>query len=109
MLVALSALCLSAWWVLRGSNSRPTPCKGAALPTELSTRIDCHLAEKHKMFVTTSEGGEVYSSFFVLARDNLIERLFFVVLPIKNGGYGRNMRIKMAFFNTFEVEFFAFD
>src|SRR6267378_1622129 len=25
------------WWVLRGSNSRPTPCKGAALPTELST------------------------------------------------------------------------
>ena len=27
------------WWVLRGSNSRPTPCKGAALPTELNTRI----------------------------------------------------------------------
>jgi hypothetical protein len=26
------------WWVLRGSNSRPTPCKGAALPTELSTQ-----------------------------------------------------------------------
>src|SRR5690606_13389057 len=26
------------WWVLRGSNSRPTPCKGAALPAELSTR-----------------------------------------------------------------------
>lgn len=25
------------WWVLRGSNPRPTPCKGAALPTELST------------------------------------------------------------------------
>src|SRR6476620_4440439 len=29
---------LLCWWVLRGSNSRPTPCKGAALPTELSTR-----------------------------------------------------------------------
>src|SRR5688572_12007309 len=28
----------SRWWVLRGSNPRPTPCKGAALPTELSTR-----------------------------------------------------------------------
>ena len=28
------------WWVLRGSNSRPTPCKGAALPTELSTHVD---------------------------------------------------------------------
>ena len=27
-----------SWWVLRGSNSRPTPCKGAALPTELSTQ-----------------------------------------------------------------------
>src|SRR5213595_3157605 len=27
------------WWVLRGSNPRPTPCKGAALPTELSTRM----------------------------------------------------------------------
>ncbi len=26
------------WWVLRGSNPRPTPCKGAALPAELSTR-----------------------------------------------------------------------
>ena len=25
------------WWVLRGSNSRPSPCKGGALPTELST------------------------------------------------------------------------
>ena len=26
------------WWVLRGSNLRPSPCKGDALPTELSTR-----------------------------------------------------------------------
>jgi hypothetical protein len=25
------------WWVLTGSNRRPTPCKGAALPTELNT------------------------------------------------------------------------
>jgi hypothetical protein len=25
------------WWVLTVSNRRPTPCKGAALPTELST------------------------------------------------------------------------
>src|SRR6476660_333881 len=28
----------ACWWVLRGSNPRPTPCKGAALPAELSTR-----------------------------------------------------------------------
>src|SRR5512139_1756179 len=40
----LMALCshetgtTTCWWVLRGSNPRPTPCKGAALPTELSTR-----------------------------------------------------------------------
>src|SRR5690606_1369093 len=26
------------WWVLRDSNPRPKPCKGSALPTELSTR-----------------------------------------------------------------------
>ena len=25
------------WWVLRGSNPRPSPCKGDALPAELST------------------------------------------------------------------------
>ena len=30
-------LCLGGWWVLTGSNRRPTPCKGAALPTELRT------------------------------------------------------------------------
>lgn len=34
----LEAIRETEWWVLRGSNSRPTPCKGAALPTELSTR-----------------------------------------------------------------------
>src|SRR4051812_36777267 len=28
------------WWVLTGSNRRPTPCKGAALPAELSTPPD---------------------------------------------------------------------
>ena len=30
--------CMGTWWVLTGSNRRPTPCKGAALPTELRTR-----------------------------------------------------------------------
>ena len=25
------------WWVLGGSNLRPSPCKGDALPAELST------------------------------------------------------------------------
>src|SRR5690606_31006087 len=33
----------NAWWVLTGSNRRPTPCKGAALPTELSTQFGCAL------------------------------------------------------------------
>ncbi len=27
------------WWVLTGSNRRPSPCKGDALPAELSTRF----------------------------------------------------------------------
>ena len=33
-------VCLFAlsWWVLRGSNPRHSPCKGDALPAELSTR-----------------------------------------------------------------------
>src|SRR5690606_11409619 len=29
----------SGWWVLRGSNPRPSPCKGDALPAELSTPV----------------------------------------------------------------------
>src|SRR6056297_4196304 len=28
----------TSWWVLKGSNLRPSPCKGDALPAELSTR-----------------------------------------------------------------------
>src|SRR3954454_2183870 len=27
------------WWALRGSNPRPSPCKGDALPAELSARF----------------------------------------------------------------------
>ncbi|CRH30257.1 hypothetical protein BN1182_BQ_01900 [Pantoea ananatis] len=27
------------WWVMTGSNRRPPPCKGDALPTELITHI----------------------------------------------------------------------
>src|SRR6056297_2719905 len=27
----------TSWWVLEGSNLRPSPCKGDALPAELST------------------------------------------------------------------------
>src|ERR1022692_1209481 len=29
----------ACWWVLRGSNPRPSPCKGDALPAELSTLV----------------------------------------------------------------------
>ena len=32
----------SFWWVLRGSNPRPSPCKGDALPAELSTHPAGH-------------------------------------------------------------------
>src|SRR5712691_2425262 len=27
------------WWAEQGSNLRPQPCKGCALPTELSARV----------------------------------------------------------------------
>jgi hypothetical protein len=27
------------WWAEQGSNLRPQPCKGRALPTELSARV----------------------------------------------------------------------
>ncbi len=30
---------IPVWWVLRGSNPRPSPCKGDALPAELSTPL----------------------------------------------------------------------
>ena len=29
---------LKTWWAEQGSNLRPQPCKGCALPTELSAR-----------------------------------------------------------------------
>jgi hypothetical protein len=37
MLGAYIYVSRATWWVLRGSNSRHSPCKGDALPTELST------------------------------------------------------------------------
>ena len=33
-----AALCSCRWWALRASIPRPSPCKGGALPTELSAR-----------------------------------------------------------------------
>ena len=33
-----SVLETEIWWVLQGSNLRPTACKAVALPTELNTR-----------------------------------------------------------------------
>ena len=32
-------LFLQIWWVLQGSNLRPTACKAVALPTELNTQL----------------------------------------------------------------------
>ena len=31
-------LLFKIWWVVQGSNLRPSPCKGDALPAELSTQ-----------------------------------------------------------------------
>jgi hypothetical protein len=36
-----------SWWVLTGSNRRPSPCKGDALPAELSTRNGHEKARKN--------------------------------------------------------------
>ena len=36
-MIAETAARLSLWWVLRDSNPRHSPCKGDALPAELST------------------------------------------------------------------------
>ena len=47
---------MQSWWALRGSNSRPNPCKGSALPTELSART---LRLLHPTFVTTSEEARI--------------------------------------------------
>ena len=35
---SLTACIGHCWWVLRDSNPRHSPCKGDALPTELSTQ-----------------------------------------------------------------------
>jgi hypothetical protein len=34
----LCGICHDDWWARQGSNLRPTPCKGAALPAELLAR-----------------------------------------------------------------------
>ena len=31
---------MKKWWAVLGSNQRPPPCKGDALPTELTARRD---------------------------------------------------------------------
>ena len=35
------------WWVVRGSNPRPTRCKRVALPAELTTHIASHSATEN--------------------------------------------------------------
>ena len=49
-----------SWWMLRVSNSRPTPCKGAALPTELSIRTSpSSRSEKREVTNCTGNFGRV--------------------------------------------------
>src|SRR5690606_17966546 len=54
-------LLFDCWWVLTGSNRRPTPCKGAALPTELSTL--CKLSQPNSGAVTAPKEPLVYRIF----------------------------------------------
>src|SRR6476646_5058851 len=46
------------WWVLTGSNRRHSPCKGDALPAELSTRTRDATAS----FRIARAGGEPYAT-----------------------------------------------
>src|SRR5512143_145787 len=47
------------WWVLRGSNPRHSPCKGDALPAELSTR------QRPKFYYSFSDLAKCVSNFLV--------------------------------------------
>src|SRR5574337_1302276 len=47
---ANSPFAFLGWWVLTGSNRRPTPCKGAALPTELSTPSEPMFVSVQRVF-----------------------------------------------------------
>ena len=47
------------WWVLRGSNPRPSPCKGDALPAELSTLGQSWLVYGVLQSLTSFEPGYV--------------------------------------------------
>ena len=53
---------IRSWWVLRGSNPRPSPCKGDALPAELSTR-------KTQQVYAIFRGATKHRAGFVRARN----------------------------------------
>ena len=57
------------WWVLRDSNPRHPPCKGGALPAELSTR---------------HAGAQFRASFSALAalNDGLLEAAILMLSPV---------------------------
>ena len=44
------------WWVLQGSNLRPTACKAVALPTELNTLGQVKGAYLTRYLFTVNEG-----------------------------------------------------
>ena len=48
---------IKKWWMLRGSNPRPSPCKGDALPTELSIRTK-HLLTMLLKYITFISGSQ---------------------------------------------------
>src|SRR3569833_4602090 len=57
------------WWVLRGSNPRHSPCKGAALPAEFSTPggpLLYGVLESFTCFVCGFFGGFVFVCLFGL-------------------------------------------
>ena len=54
---------VNKWWVMTGSNRRPTPCKGAALPTELITppeTNDAYFNSRHLSMLCLDETLELW-------------------------------------------------
>lgn len=58
------------WWVMRGSNSRPSPCKGGTLPTELITHFSPGTASlfsrRQNLSISSAECNSASAFFFCL-------------------------------------------
>src|ERR1700759_241663 len=73
------------WWVLRGSNPRHSPCKGDALPTELSTLL-LHFDDRLRQLPRPCRRGHQFTaSFNALPGRNFgtLAALILMVAPVR--------------------------